>query len=65
MDWLIKCRKYQPFMTDIISLSIYGFGSIDSLLNLKIYEIHSIKTIMKDPDVKEAFKIVKLHNFSE
>lgn len=61
MAWLIKVNNFQRFMSDIVSLSLYGFGSVDSLLNMRIWEIEALKTTMKDPDIKEAFKLIKLH----
>lgn len=64
MGWLTKHKAFQPFMSDIVSLSMYGFGSIESLLNLKVWELQALKTTMKDPDIKDAFKVVKLHSMN-
>ena len=51
-------------MSDICVYSLYGFGSIDNLLNMKLYEIYSLKQMLKDDEVKDTFKKVKLHNFN-
>lgn len=48
-------------MTDIVSYSLYGLGSVDSLLNLKKYELETMKLTLRDSEIKEIFKAVKLH----
>ena len=51
-------------MANLCINSLYGFGSLDDLLNMKIYELHALKNAIKDDDVKEVFKRIKLHNFN-
>ena len=63
MAWLSKATPIEEFMEDICTLSLYGFGSIDSLLNLKIYELYVLKQMMRNENVKETFKKIKFHNF--
>lgn len=48
-------------MTDIVAYSLYGLGSVESLLNLKRYELSVIKWTLKDSDIKDIFKAIKLH----
>lgn len=64
MDWLIKSNSIQDFMVELATLSLYGFGSVEDLLNMKIYEIYALRQILKDDDVKDTFRKIKLHNFN-
>ncbi len=64
MAWLIETKQsIHEFMTELCIYSIYGFGSINDLLNMKIYELWALKQCCKDDEVKEIFKKVKMHNF--
>ena len=50
-------------MVDLCINSLYGFGSVDSLLNMKIYELYALKQAIKDDTVRDVFKKIKIHNF--
>lgn len=50
------------FKNTIMTLSLYGFGSVDSLLNLKKYELEELKFLIQDDDMTEL--ILMLHGYS-
>ena len=63
MDWLTNARNIRDFMKEITTYSLYGLGSIDSLLNLKVYELYMLSQTLKDDEIKDTFRKIKFHNF--
>ena len=63
MDWLIDVTDIHNVMEDIVAYSLYGLGSVDSLLNLRTKEFFVLKQTMKNEDIKDIFKKIKLHKF--
>jgi len=62
MASLIKCSRTAQslFSDDLMPLSLMGFGSMKSLLELKYYEIDAIKKLFKEEEIQNLFAIV--HN---
>lgn len=61
MDFLIRRQSFSKFLrTMIIPLSLYGLGSVESLLNLKMYQLYELHNSMNDENIVSLFK--KLHN---
>ena len=63
MAWLTSARNARNVMNEIVTYSLYGLGSIDSLLNLKVYELYLLSQSLKDEEIKDIFKKIKFHNF--
>lgn len=62
MAWLIETKQsIHEFMVDLCIYSLYGFGSINDLLNMKVYELWALKQACKDDEVKDIFKKIKFH----
>jgi len=61
MDSLIDCgTTTDDFFRDILMpLAIYGFGSVDSILNMKRYEIVEMSLMASDESIQN--KILAMH----
>ena len=60
MDLLIKTdvSGIDFFKDMIIPLAYYNLGSVDSLLNLKLYELRTLNNSLKDEELTEMFAVL-------
>ena len=60
MDYLIECESADSFFKNVVlPLSIYGLGSVDSLLNMKYWELKEISSCLKDESLQELFRATR------
>ncbi len=64
MAYLIKNNSSIDgfFKNTVIPLSLYGLGSVDSILSLKKYEIEELKAMTNDSDITDL--ILMLHGYT-
>lgn len=65
MDWLVGSnnRSLDEFYRDkIIPLTLFGFGSINELLELKVYELEEAAIMSNDKDFQKSFMAVHGYN---
>lgn len=61
MDLLTRCKpdEFRDFFTNtIIPFAYRGLGSVDSLLNLKLYELDAIKSVINEPELEKLFSMI-------
>lgn len=60
MDFLVKSKvtSKEYFTNVIIPLSYRGLGSVDSLLNLKKYEIEVLKESVNNEDLDKLYMVL-------
>ena len=46
---------YEFYRNVIIPLSFLGLGSVDSLLNMKMWELHEFNYLTKDSEIQELY----------
>ena len=46
---------YEFYRNVIIPLSFFGLGSVDSLLNMKMWELHEFNYLTKDSETQELY----------
>jgi hypothetical protein len=60
MDYLTKTVPVSEFFKDLVlPLSIYGLGSMDSILNMKYWEIREAANCLKDEGLQELFRATR------
>lgn len=60
MDYLIEEEPVDVFFKDLVlPLSIYGLGSVDSILNMKYWEIKEAANCVKDENLQELFRATR------
>lgn len=60
MDYLTKTVPVFEFFKDLVlPLSIYGLGSMDSILNMKYWEIREAANCLKDEGLQELFRATR------
>lgn len=61
MASLISKPSLDEFFVEVMQLSLYGFGSVKEILEMKIWEIKEMSVCVKNEDVQTVFKLV--HNY--
>lgn len=46
------------FKNTVVPLSLYGFGTVETILNLKKYEIDEMKGVLRDSDVSNMIMLM-------
>ena len=60
MEFLLRRRSLREFCKSVIvPLSLYGLGSVESLMRLKIYQLYELKNTMADEEIVELYKTLK------
>lgn len=60
MDYLIKEEPVDCFFKNLVlPLSIYGLGSVDSILSMKYWEIKEAANCLKDEGLQELFRATR------
>lgn len=60
MDYLTRVEPADVFFKDLVlPLSIYGLGSVDSILNMKYWEIRETASCLKDEGLQELFRATR------
>lgn len=59
MESLTKVGSLDEFFTNIVMpLSLYGFGSVKEILELKMWQIEECSLCFKNENIQEIFKQV-------
>ena len=59
MDFLTKVGSLHEFFTSIVMpLSLYGFGSVRDILEMKMWQIQECSLCFKDENLQNIFRVV-------
>ena len=60
MDFLTKGDSIDSFFKNLVlPLSIYGLGSVDSILSMRYWEIREAASCIKDEGLQELFRATR------